>query len=46
MSETSIYVCHVATPEGFKDYITLTSPDAALSEGLIPQTILGVLGTV
>jgi hypothetical protein len=43
MSETSIYVCHVATPEGFKDYITLTSPDAALSEGLIPQAILGVL---
>ena len=42
MTKPSIYVCHVATPEGFKDYVTLTSPDAVLSEGLIPQAILGV----
>lgn len=43
MPAPSIYVCHVATPEGFKDYVTLTSPDAAFSKGLIPEAILGVL---
>jgi hypothetical protein len=43
MSEPSIYVCRVATPEGFKDYVTLVSPDAVFSGGLIPEAILGVL---
>jgi len=43
MPEPSIYVCHVATPDGFKDYVTLTSSDAAFSRGLIPEAILGVL---
>ena len=43
MSEPPIYVCHIATPEGFKDYVTLISPDAAFSRGLISEAILGVL---
>jgi hypothetical protein len=43
MSEPSISVCRVATPEGFKDYVTLTRPDVVFSDGLISEAILGVL---
>lgn len=43
MSEPSIGVVSVSTPEGFKDFVALTSADAAFSGGLITEAILGVL---
>jgi hypothetical protein len=43
MSESPVYVCRVDTPEGTKDYVTLISPEVALSQGLAPEAIVGVL---
>ena len=43
MSKPSVYVCRVETPDGSKDYVTLIPPEAAFSQGLAPEAILGVL---
>jgi hypothetical protein len=43
MSESTVYVCRVDTPEGTKDYVTLIGPEAAFSQGLAPEAIVGVL---
>jgi hypothetical protein len=43
MSETSVYVCRVDTPDGRKDYITLIAPEVAFSQGLAPEAIVGEL---
>jgi hypothetical protein len=43
MSEPTVYVCRVDTPEGTKDYVTLIGPEAAFSQGLAPEAIVGVL---
>jgi hypothetical protein len=43
MSEPSVYVCRVQTPEGEKDYVTLLRPEHAFSRGLAPEAIIGVL---
>ncbi|HET6252094.1 MAG TPA: hypothetical protein VFE47_30695 [Tepidisphaeraceae bacterium] len=41
MSEPSIYVCVVNTPEGRKQYVTLLSPDLVSGRGLISEAIIG-----
>jgi hypothetical protein len=38
-----MYVCHVVTPEGAKDYVTLVCPEDAFSRGLVSEAIVGVL---
>jgi hypothetical protein len=43
MSEPMIYVCHVVTPEGAKDYITLLPPEQTFSRGLAAEAIVGQL---
>ena len=43
VTETSIGVITVATPDGMKDYVALTSAATAFSAGLLPEAILGVL---
>src|SRR5262249_46486291 len=43
MSEPSVYVCHVDTPEGPKDYVTLLPPEVAFTQGLAPEAIVGGL---
>jgi len=43
MTEASINVIMVATPDGMKDYVALTSADMTFSAGLLPEAILGVL---
>lgn len=43
MSESSVYVCRVDTPEGTKDYVTVISPEAAFSQGLVAEAVVGVL---
>jgi hypothetical protein len=43
MTDSSICVIKVDTPEGAKDYVALTSARTAFSFGLIPEAILGEL---
>lgn len=43
MSEPSVYVCRVDTPDRRKDYVTLIPPDVVFSQGLAPEAIVGVL---
>ena len=43
MSETSVYICRVDTSEGTGDYVTLLPPEAAFSQGLAPEAVVGVL---
>jgi hypothetical protein len=43
MSQPSMYVCRVDTPDGSKDYVTLVPPEVAFSQGLAPEAIVGVL---
>jgi hypothetical protein len=43
MTESSVCVVNVVTPEGAKDYVALTSANAAFSGGLVPEAILGIL---
>ncbi|HEY7329885.1 MAG TPA: hypothetical protein VH592_19780 [Gemmataceae bacterium] len=43
MSEPSMYVCRVDTPDGTKDYITLIPPETAFTQGLFPESIVGAL---
>jgi hypothetical protein len=43
MTEPSVYVCRVDTPEGARDYVTLLPPDVAFAQGLAAEAIVGVL---
>src|SRR5262249_616738 len=43
MSRTVVYTCQVKGPEGMKDYVTLTPPEAMYSRGLSPEEIVGGL---
>jgi hypothetical protein len=43
MSGNDIFVCRVEEPDGFKDYVTLLSPDTIFSRGLCPEAIVGML---
>ena len=43
MTDASIHVCRVRTPDGMRDYVTLVRPELAFSRGLVPQAIVGVL---
>jgi hypothetical protein len=43
MSDTSVHVCVVNTPEGEKHYLTVLPTDVVFSKGLIPEAIVGVL---
>jgi hypothetical protein len=43
MTDYSISVIQVNTPEGWKNYVALTSARMAFSAGLIPEAILGIL---
>jgi hypothetical protein len=43
MSEPSVYVCEIDTPEGIKGYITLIPPETAFPQGIPPEAIVGVL---
>jgi hypothetical protein len=43
MTALPIHLCRVETPEGFKDYVTLVSPEVSFKQGLAPEAILGVL---
>ena len=43
MSQSSICIVNVVTPEGAKDYVALASADAAFSHGLVSEAILGLL---
>ncbi len=46
MSERTVYICRVETPEGDKDYVTLITPEQMNSRGLAPEAIVGVLSRV
>lgn len=43
MAELPITVCRVGTPDGPKDYLTCVPHEQALSRGLAPEAIVGVL---
>src|SRR3954451_5206035 len=43
MSEQSVHLCVVNTPEGEKHYFTVLPMDVVSSKGLIPEAIVGVL---
>jgi hypothetical protein len=43
MSEPTVFVCRVDTPDGCKDYITLIPPDIVCKQGLPSEAIVGVL---
>src|SRR5437764_12435016 len=43
MAELSIGIAEISTPEGMRDYVTLTPAGVAFSRGLIPEAILGIL---
>jgi hypothetical protein len=43
MSELSVYVCRVDTPEGSKDYVTMIAPEVVFAQGLAPEAIVGEL---
>ncbi|MFT3787257.1 MAG: hypothetical protein QM770_13985 [Tepidisphaeraceae bacterium] len=43
MSEQSVHLCVVKTPEGEKHYFTVLPLDTVFSKGLIPEAIVGVL---
>jgi hypothetical protein len=43
MTDMSITVCHVDTPEGRKDYLTFLSQEQIFKRGLVGEAIVGVL---
>ena len=38
-----LFVCRVDEPDGFRDYVTLVSPEVSFSRGLLPEAVVGVL---
>jgi len=42
-SELPVTICSVKTPDGFKDYVTLSAVGAAFKNGLAPAEIVGAL---
>jgi hypothetical protein len=42
-TEPAVYACRVDTPEGTRDYFTLLTPDVVSSQGLAPESIIGML---